>query len=375
MSIYAPEYLFHPEGWLQHHVIEMDEQGFVVSVRKRTEQEKVEELQGYLIPGLVNAHCHLELSHLRGQIEPGNGMAPFIREVFRLRSAFSEDVQEEALYNALEEVSQSGTVAIGDICNSDLTVEAKKRTPQLHIHNFLELPGLDPSRSEQVWAHGETLRQAFGDLPHSFTPHAPYSMSAPLLKKVYEHTRHASVHLLESRDEVELFVTREGSLADVFHDFGIVFPAFPDAHPIDYILRNLNEETRIIWVHGTLLKSNDILSMLRKAPDSFFCLCPRSNFYLHKRYPDLSQFQEVKHRVCLGTDSLASNHDLDLWQEVQKVLTLPGPPDFHTVVMWATMNGANALGVGNRFGKFRPGLRPGLLWAKSPYSDKLEKLA
>lgn len=375
MQIYAPEYLFHPEGWLRHHVIEVDEQGVIGSIRKRRDQETVRELAGYLIPGLVNAHCHLELSHLRGQIEPGNGMAPFIREVFRLRNAFSEEAQTEALYSAIEEVLASGTVAIGDICNTDLTVEAKKRSPSLHVHNFLELPGLDPSRSEQVWAHGESLRQSFGDLPHSFTPHAPYSMSSPLLRKVYEHTRHASVHLLESRDEVELFVTREGPLADVFHDFGIVFPAFADTHPVDYMLRHLDQETRVIWVHGLLLKTKEILTLINKAPDSFFCLCPRSNEYLHKRTPDLTQFHEVKHRVCLGTDSLASNEDLDLWQEVQKVLTLPNPPDFHTVVSWATINGANALGVGNRFGKFRPGLRPGLLWAKSPYSAKLEKLA
>ena len=375
MAIYAPEYLFHPEGWLQHHVVEIDDQGYVLSVRKRSLQETVEELPGYLLPGLVNAHCHLELSHLDGQIEPGNGMAPFIREVFRLRNAFSDEQQLAAIDKAIEKIRASGTVAVGDICNTDLTVAAKSQTHDLYFHSFLELPGLDPSRAERIWMHGESLHQAFGELPHSFTPHAPYSMSLPLLQRVYEHTRHASVHLLESRDEVELFVMREGFLADAFHDFGIIFPAFPDAHPLDYITRNLDEETRIIWVHNTLMKQADIARLMKKAPDSYFCLCPRSNQYLHKRPPDLSQFQEVRHRVCLGTDSLASNHDLDLWKDVQEVLTLPDPPDFHTAVTWATMNGADALGVGNQFGKFRPGLRPGLLWVRSPVSEKVEKIA
>ena len=375
MAIYAPEYLFHPEGWLQHHVVEIDEQGFVLSVRKRSAQETVEELPGYLFPGLVNAHCHLELSHLAGQIEPGQGMSPFIREVFRLRNAFSEDQQLRAISQAIKRLPVSGTVAVGDICNTDVTVGPKKDMSDVYFHNFLELPGLDPSRAEQVWHHGERLQQSFGELPHSFTPHAPYSMSLPLLKRVYEHTRHASVHLLESRDEVELFVMREGFLADTFHDFGIVFPAFPDLHPIDYITRNLDPQTRIIWVHNTLISQTDISSLIRKAPDSYFCLCPLSNQFLHKRSPDLSQFHAVKHRVCLGTDSLASNRDIDLWKEVQEILTLADPPDFHTAVSWATTNGANALGIGNRFGKFRPGLRPGLLWARSPVSEKVEKIA
>ncbi len=374
MPLFAPEYLFHPEGWLQHHILETDSEGYITALRKRSAHDQPEELPGYLIPGLVNAHCHLELSHLQGQIPPEKGMAHFVREVFRLRNAYSEEQQVAAMYRSFNQLIEFGVVAVGDICNTDLSVLVKKAKKEIFFHNFLELPGLDPARTERVWSHGESLKMAFSDLPHSFTPHAPYSMSLPLLKQVYEHTRHISVHLLESRAEVELFAAREGSLADAFHDFGIVFPAFPDQHPIDYILRHLHPQTRAIWVHGILLKEQEVLRLMKKAPDSYFCLCPRSNRYLHDRSPDLRAFKEVRHRVCLGTDSLASNTDLDLWKEVQEIMTLPDAPDFHTVVSWATMNGADALGIGKKLGKLRVGLKPGLLWVRSLWSEKVSRI-
>ncbi|MDP5170885.1 MAG: amidohydrolase family protein [Bacteroidia bacterium] len=375
MPLLAPEFVFHSEGWLREHVVDVDNEGFVVSLRKRQMGDVVEQMPGYLIPGLVNAHCHLELSHLSGQIAEGIGMAGFIREVFRLRNAFSEDQQVASLSKAWHQLSDFCTVAVGDICNTDATVSIKQQHPELLTHSFLELPGLDPSRAERVWMHGETLRQAFLELPHSFTAHAPYSMSRTLLQRVYEHSRHLSIHLLESLAEIELFVNRQGPLADAFHDFGIVFPSFPDHHPLDYLLRDLDPQSRVIWVHGTLLRELDILRLMKQAPDSFFCLCPRSNRYLHGRSPDLSQFAAVRHRVCLGTDSLASNWDLDLWKEVREVLSLPHPPDFHTAVSWATTNGAHALGLGSKLGKFRPGLRPGVMWARYTDAEKLQKIA
>lgn len=374
MRLLSADFIYHPEGWLDNHVLAIDEEGRVLALRPRQRHELVERFSGYLIPGLVNAHTHLELSHLRGQIPEGIGMAGFIREVFRLRNAFSDEQQQRALEAAWQEAADAGTVAFGDICNTDLTVPIKQNNPQVLSHSFLELPGLDPSRAGRVWQHGETLRQAFLHLPHSFTAHAPYSMSLPLMEMIYSHSRHLSIHLLESEAEWTLFRTGQGPLAEAFRDFGLVWPPFPDKRPDAYVSRGIAADSRVIWVHGLQLDARGVEELTEAVPDSYFCLCPRSNYFLHREWPSLSIFAPVSQQVCLGTDSLASNHDLNVWKEVLALQQLPGAPDFHRLVSWATTNGAAALGLSNVAGKFRVGTRPGVLWARTRFTERLERI-
>ncbi len=374
MRVLSADFIYHPEGWLNDHVLAIDTEGQVLALRPRQRQDLVERFPGYLIPGLVNAHTHLELSHLRGQIAEGIGMAGFIREVFRLRNAFSDEQQHRALGAAWQEAVDAGTVAVGDICNTSLTSEKKQTNNQLLTHSFLELPGLDPSRAGRVWQHGETLRQAFLHLPHSFTAHAPYSTSQPLMATIFAHSRHLSIHLLESEAEWTLFRTGQGPLAEAFRDFGLVWPPFPEKRPDTYIARGIAPDSRVIWVHGLQLDARGIEQLPEAVPDSYFCLCPRSNHFLHRQWPDLALFESVSQQVCLGTDSLASNHDLNIWKEVRALQQLPGAPDFHRLVSWATTNGAAALGLSKEAGKFRVGTRPGVLWARTQFTESLERI-
>lgn len=361
MPLYAPEYLFHPEGWLQQYLLELDEEGTVVALRKRRPKDRPVELSGYLVPGFVNAHCHLELSYLAGQVAPGIGMTGFIQEQFRLRKAgAAREEKQQAMAQALGQMHATGTVAVGDICNGTDSVALKQAQPALAFHSFLELPGLDPARADQVWTQGQELLRVFEGMDASLTPHAPYSMSEPLLRKIYAVSGHISVHLLESREEVQ-FLAGGGPMAEAFRQWHLEWAPFPEYHPVDYVLRGLSPGTRAIWVHNLYAAAADLQKLIRRVPASYFCLCPRSNQYLHGRCPELSRFAAVQDRVCLGTDSLASNWSLDMWEEVKTVLALPDAPRLHTVVRWATLQGAEALGMSRRLGQFRPGTRPGVL--------------
>ncbi len=374
MPLFAPTYLYHPTGWLESHVLEADEQGFILDFRPRRPEDRVETLPGFLIPGLVNAHCHLELSHLAGKISPGMGMTHFIGEIFALRNSHTEAEQLLAIKQAMKAFQETGTVAVGDICNTALTVPAKSSHPDIATHSFLELPGLDPSRADHMWSIGEALQLAFAQLPHSLSPHAPYSTSLPLLRRIYANSERLSIHLLESEAEMLLFDGRKGPLAEAFDRAGIKYPDFPDQHPVSYLLRDIPAENHVLWVHCLWLTVEALHTLISSVPGSYFCLCPRSNRYLHGRSPDLRTFQLVQDRLCLGTDSLASNWDLDLWQEVRELRSLPHAPDFHRVVKMATTQGAAALGMAERLGTFHTGSKPGLLWVASADAEKVVKI-
>ncbi|MDX2286066.1 MAG: amidohydrolase family protein [Bacteroidia bacterium] len=345
------------KGW----ALELGDAGQVLACRPLQPGEQSEALDGLLCPGFVNAHTHLELSHLAGRIPGAGGMAAFIGAVVQLRGQDNEEKIRTAAESALHSLRACGTALAGDICNSPLTVSLKRAPDAVHTVSFIELLGLDAGRAPDILARGQELLDAFAGLEACLTLHAPYSVSPALLAGFAAlPLRRLSIHLLESAEEEILFSDGSGPLADWFTQLRLPWQPFPVRDPAAYLSGALPPEVPVLWVHNTRMTPARLAALLARSPQSWFCLCPRSNLYLHGQLPDPVLWQSLPGRICLGTDSLASAPSLDVWEEARLLMQADPGLLLEEVLRWLTANGAAALGQSDNFGSFAPGTRPGV---------------
>ncbi|HEX2898529.1 MAG TPA: amidohydrolase family protein [Bacteroidia bacterium] len=358
----ASDWLFTGTVLLPRHTVVLDADGRVESVQSGVEAD-AEWMDGLISPGFVNAHCHLELSHLKGQIPKHTGMAGFVRTLQPLRDKFSDAEKESAMQAALVEMQATGIVAIGDICNGLSSLPVKKAHPEVIYHNFIEQFGLNPAMAEEIFLRGLELLREFGR-GSSITLHAPYSMSVALRDKLlqYAHRREwpQSIHLLESKEERQLFEDLDGPLMDFIRDIGAVFQAHTYRTVVDFVTESLPQNCNVLFVHNTEMTAAELVFIAEGWPRTYFVLCPLANAYIHDRLPDAPSFAAYPDRICLGTDSLAGNESLSLLAEMHCLQTAHALPS-ELLLRWATLNGAKALGLDlDRF-KVAAGSRPILI--------------
>ena len=362
MPTFTADWVLTPTGLLRAGAVGVDERGVVAEVSAASGPVA----PGLLIPGWVNAHCHLELSHLAGRVAGGEGMAGFARRLVPLRTRFTWAEQASACAAAAAQLWTTGTAAVGDIANGDVSFAVKAGSP-LAIHTFVEVFGLAATARPEAQARvrqGAALA-AQAPPPASLTPHAPYSCPPALLEGLYlRRPERLSIHLLESRDEVAYLQQGAGPMQALFEaEWGLppLRPHAPD--PLAHVAHHLPRGTPTLLVHLTELTAahRARLEAMRAAGHELYeVLCPRSNAYLHGRLPDFGLFDSRSEWLCLGTDSLASCATLDLLDEL-KALTAAWPAaDPAGLLQAATRNGARALGLPH-LGALRPGARPRLL--------------
>lgn len=364
MPLFSASALYSPGGWLRDHVLEVSADGRVEALRPRRATDRPQVHPGCLIPGWVNAHCHLELSALRGDIPEGTGMTGFIGRLFRARAGYAEAALSRAAQQALQAMADRGTVGLGDISNLPVSLAAKQATPAVKTHTFVETLGLATRQAEARLAQAQALAAqcAQAGLAYSLTPHAPYSVSAELLRRLYALAEGPlSLHLLESTEEVDLFETGRGPFARFYAELDLPYERFAAPDALQHAIADLPAEARMLFVHNVELRPPQLRSLVAGFPHAWFVLCPRANWYIHRRLPPVPAFAAVTDRFCLGTDSLASNYSLDLGEEVAYLLRAFPQLDLHRVVRWATTHGAQALGLGAHLGAFQVGTRPGVL--------------
>ena len=351
----------------------------------------LERVDGLLCPGFVNAHCHLELSHLAGLIPEDTGMVGFILELQKVRGTVEPERRSQLILKAAREMWGKGTQAIGDICNGTESLAAKRENPQMHWHNFIELFGSNPNQAGEIVARGKALADTFStELPFgavnelsrtSLTPHAPYSISAPLKNSIYKESAsqgsRLSIHLLESREEIQIFSTGDGPFLDFYQLIRQEFQGKGFADPINWLLEGFPKEASgVLWVHNTEMTAEQLNRLKKevKVPQ-WFCLCPLANLYIHDRMPSQTVFAdpELNDFICLGTDSLAGNYLLDILEEIKALQTYWPEIPLENILRWATLNGAKALGFDAEIGSFEAGKRPGILQL-SPFDLENGKL-
>ena len=339
------------------------------SNEKITEQSGLEYYSGILVPGFVNTHCHLELSHLKGKIEEKTGIGGFIGKINQLRNQKTENT-EKAIQVADRRMWASGTAAVGDISNSALTIETK-RNSKIFYHTFIESFGFHPSRAERAFDYAQFIQFQFKEkrLSNSIVPHSPYSVSKPLFEKIKENAivekSILTIHNQESESESEFYNTGTGAIINhLQNNLGIDTSHWETTgkSSLISILPYLPAENQLLLVHNTFTKKEDLeeLKRMRSIKNTFFILCPNSNLYIENQLPPVSLFREENLNICLGTDSLASNHELSVLAEMLTLQNHFPEIKLEELIIWASLNGAKALQIDNRFGSFEVGKNPGV---------------
>ncbi len=338
----------------------------------------LEKFQGMITPGFINCHCHLELSHLKSRIPQKQGLVNFVLSVITQRNQ-PEDQRREAILSAEKSMLDAGIVAVGDICNNGDTWKAKQST-RVNYYNFIELLGWSPQQATERFEAAVQLSALFSneepDTNHvSISPHAPYSVSEELwnLMKPGFENKTITIHNQESAAENDFFQNHRGDLLSMYERMKIPTEHFksPGVSSLSYYLPKLKEAGKILLVHNTYTGEADILKANAFSDVLFFCFCPNANLYIEDRLPDIPSFVKNKSRIVLGTDSLASNHQLSILEEMKTIkMNFPSISTAELLV-WATSNGAEVLSFEDNLGSFVTGKKPGVVLIENLHNGEI----
>jgi cytosine/adenosine deaminase-related metal-dependent hydrolase len=380
-------YLFTAEGPpLRDAVVVLAGSRTVAIESARTGQPAIDLGNVAILPGFVNAHTHLEFSDLTAPLgSPGIPFADWIRLVVAYRRSRTEAKRQSASLAGLRENSRFGTTSVGEIATVGWPIEAffpnSDNVPEATV--FLEALGLRPERIESAMtaAREHLALAAKHSVRIGISPHAPYSVHPDLVRQLAGLSSVAGVplamHLAESSEEMELLQTGEGSLRDLLVEFDAWDPNAirRQSRPLDY-LRILASAHRSLVIHGNYLADDEIAFVSAQSERMALIYCPRTHAYFGRAPYPLAKLLQSGALVALGTDSRASNPDLNLLEEMRTVRACDAV-DPQRIVEMATINGAKALGRESEVGSIAPGKRADLAvvrLADVPTDDPYELL-
>lgn len=368
-------------GW-----IEIAADGRIAAIGHGRPSSASEDLgEAALLPGLVNAHTHLELSWMAGLVPPAESMDAWIRKLMSVRRSGAPGGLEGELLaarNAAAAMRATGTVLIGDVSNTLTTpgVIAEAGLGGVVFHELIGFNHPDPAGAVQD-AHEKTARprqemtpavsksrETTPEVVFSVVAHAPYSVSPALFREIANSRQRAplSVHLAESAEEIEFLRAGRGPIRDMLETLGVWTDDWkvPQCDPVEYIDRLGYLQRGTLVVHAVHL-ADAALERLRKA-GAVVVTCPRSNLWVGSGPPRLSHFYSAKLPVAVGTDSLASTPTLNLFDELREMRRLAPEITAGTLLESATRVGAAALGFGDHYGTLAAGKRASLVAIRLP---------
>jgi aminodeoxyfutalosine deaminase len=341
--------------------------GRYTELRPRRGGEVIDLGEVVLLPGLINAHCHLDFTALRGAIAPQRSFADWIVQINALRHEFSDDEFLESILRGFEEARRWGTTTIANI-ESMPGLLTRMPAPPLRTWWFAELIDVRPQlplreivedalgcrRGKENWLGG------FG-----LSPHAPYTVSPELSRLAKEAAKQNGVlltmHLAESAEEMEMFRDGRGRLFDLLQDLARPMDdCGAGKTPLAVMLEREVIDEHWIVVHLNELAEEDF-ARLETSPRFHIAHCPRSSRYFQHRPFALQKLTELGFNVCLGTDSLASNSSLSLFAEMQMLRDAHPWLAPERILEMATANPARALQQDRALGKIRAGFQADLI--------------
>ncbi len=379
---FRADYLFTGKGLLNNeNILITDEEGKILNIATAGDAgEDVEVLKGILSPGFINAHCHLELSHLKDIIPEKTGLVDFVFKVVSERH-FDEEEILSAMEIAEQEMKMKGIVAVGDISNNSLSL-AQKQKKNLQYYNFIETSGWLPQVAEARFEKSKEIFDEFEKkaLKASIVPHAPYSVSKELWKKIipYFFGKTISIHNQETVHEDVFFMEGKGDFTKMYEMMKIdnSFYRAQKIRSIESYFKKFSSAASVILVHNTFTKQED-LDFIKENKNSSqlisFCLCPNANLYIENSLPDVDLFVNNNCHIILGTDSLASNHQLDILEEIKTIVQKFPSLKTEALLQWATVNGARALQMESTLGSFEKGKKPGVVLIENVDGEKIIK--
>jgi cytosine/adenosine deaminase-related metal-dependent hydrolase len=371
MKIFRADYVFPINADpIKDGVVTVDGQGKIISVSDQippdADPSSVERLQGVICPGFINTHCHVELSHLHGKIPESGGLIDFIKSIQALRNSDPEEIKAAAI-KADNDMYENGIVAVGDIANSNITVQLKASS-KIYYHTFVETFSFTPDRADAVFNSALALADEFKPQPVSVTPHAPYSVSKELFKLIKRYcdanpnNNLVSIHNQECEDENKFYRYKLGNFNDLYASFGIDISYFkPQArNSLQSVIPLLTSKQDVLMVHNTCTNLKDIYFIKRFDRHINWCFCPNANLYIEGSLPKVDLFLDQGFNITLGTDSLASNKKLCILSEMRTLQAKFPKLETERLIKWATLNGAAFLGIDKDKGSIEPGKTPGL---------------
>ncbi|MBR3304092.1 MAG: amidohydrolase family protein [Bacteroidales bacterium] len=373
--------------------ITVDESGKIIAIQEYSspdsnsgKEDGIEYYNGVFVPGFINAHCHIELSHLLGAFEQASGMSGFINQINALRESVDERGRFEAMKRQFNLLSTQGVVAVSDISNCSESFALKRQFLNLvhsdseelfpvYYRTFVELFGTEESDAEQILERGEKIAEQAVQmgLKASVTPHSPYTMSPKLLKITALRglkSGEISYHSQESQEEEDMIMYGTGALAENYRGRGLSMPEPANTTALEYFLNTVTAtsteglakiEGRVNLVHNVVLSQRSIDAAKRVITEPFFTVCPLSNIFIHRALPPLDLMRKNNLAICVGTDSLSSNTILSMVEEMRCIeQNFPHIP-LGEILQWACLNGAKALGIEERCGSLQVGKTPGIV--------------
>ena len=344
---------------IQGSIVLDGEDKIIETLSYRLDHSDLEIYSGALVPGFINSHTHLELSHLKGRIPEGMGLIDFILTLQKIREEDPNKIQEE-IKSALIFMKDSGIMGFGDISNTMDSFQLKRDSP-LVSHTFLECFGFIPSRAPMVIEKALDLKGKAEDLglKNSIVPHSPYSVSKELFDLIRkEDPGIMSIHNQETEAENEFYEEAKGDFLRLYQSFGMDISFFKAYHSnsLQTYYPWLGPRKKIL-VHNTFTNPNDLEII---GPKDYLCFCPKANLYIEKALPKVPEFLKYSSRLLIGTDSLASNDQLSILEEL-KVLQFHFPEiPLGQMLFWASKNGAEFF-EWKDLGSFEKGKKPGLV--------------
>jgi aminodeoxyfutalosine deaminase len=353
---------------LKQAIVTAEQNGLITGVENTgsnlNESASTEFYNGVIVPGFINCHCHLELSHMLSCIETGTGLGGFIRGVNTMRNTDDEEITLAAV-KADRQMYDEGIVACGDVSNGSISFGIKKDSAIEYI-TFIEIFGSDSEKVDRRITEAKTIIDAAvaAGLPYHLVPHSVYSVSRVLFDRLLEMASPApliSMHFLESPDE-RLFVNyRSGPMLKSYIALGINASSLdPPASHLDIAIQMAQSASRLMLVHNTCITQQEAETLAAYGNISW-CLCPSSNAYITDTLPPATMLSKTGGKMVIGTDSLASNNSLSILKEIRLLQEHNPDITFESLICWATANGAETLGLSTTLGTITPGKKPGLL--------------
>jgi cytosine/adenosine deaminase-related metal-dependent hydrolase len=328
-----------------------------------------------LMPGLVNAHTHLEFSDLVAPLgQSGTSLPAWIRLVIGERKRGRRD-PAAGIAAGIAESLAGGVTTIGEISTAPADAYAVA-APRPTVVAFQESIGFSGQRVDSAFADVEQRFQR-SPRPAGFSPHAPYTVHPRLLERIVSAAAAqgapVAMHLAESREELQLLADGSGDFAALLDERSMWDPAtIPHGtRPLDY-LQALAVAPRALVIHGNYLAADEIALLGAQRARMSVVYCPRTHaFFQHEPYP-LAAFRAAGVHIALGTDSRASNPDLNLLAEVRAAAARH--PDVAAVelIQMATIDAAEALGLGHQVGSLAVGKRADLITLPCSAADPFE---
>ena len=376
MKKFAADYAFTLDGSLkplERPLVVTDDDGKILSVSQYSQEELsgADYRKGILIPGMVNAHCHIELSHLKGVFRQATGMSGFINQINALRESVDEKGRLAAMEAEFGSFFRQGIVAVSDISNCNESFHLKKAyRDKVYYRTFVELFGTEKEEAKGILEGGQRIADqatAMG-LDASVTPHSCYTMSPKLLEITAKRGLESGIisyHSQESQEEEDMIMKGSGALADNYRERGLSTPPVTGTTALEYFIDRIAEKEkvkgRINLVHNVVISQRSIDRALEALENPFFSICPLSNIFIHRQLPPIDLMRRNGLRICLGTDSLSSNLILDMVREMECLQENFPHLELGEILSWACTNGALLLGKEDTIGSLTEGKTPGIV--------------